>query len=97
MVLPAGRCFGDHAGSALRRSPTSKYRTRTFVGSATLVRRRIIRDNTDIDGVAGALGAAARHALVLAGGPHGGRGGLAELGVTDITVVGAQLGQGPGW
>lgn len=63
-----------------------------LVGSAnTLVRRPHgwRADNTDIDGVAGALGAAAGHALVLGSGGTAPAAvvGLAELGVTDITVV----------
>ncbi|KHG67872.1 shikimate dehydrogenase, partial [Mycobacterium tuberculosis] len=63
-----------------------------LVGSAnTLVRtpHGWRADNTDIDGVAGALGAAAGHALVLGSGGTAPAAvvGLAELGVTDITVV----------
>lgn len=62
-----------------------------LVGSAnTLVRtpHGWRADNTDIDGVAGALGAAAGHALVLGSGGTAPAAvvGLAELGVTDITA-----------
>ncbi|WP_368628777.1 shikimate dehydrogenase, partial [Mycobacterium tuberculosis] len=68
-----------------------------LVGSAnTLVRtpHGWRADNTDIDGVAGALGAAAGHALVLGSGGTAPAAvvGLAELGVTDITVVAAASG-----
>ncbi|WP_224770429.1 shikimate dehydrogenase [Mycobacterium simulans] len=62
------------------------------VGSAnTLVRtpRGWRADNTDIDGVAGAVGAASGHALVCGSGGTAPAAvvGLAELGVTGITVV----------
>ncbi|WP_245847207.1 shikimate dehydrogenase [Mycobacterium szulgai] len=62
------------------------------VGSAnTLVRtpRGWRADNTDIDGVTGALGAASGHALVCGSGGTAPAAvvGLAELGATGITVV----------
>jgi shikimate dehydrogenase len=62
------------------------------VGSAnTLVRtpRGWRADNTDVDGVMGALGAASGHALVCGSGGTAPAAvvGLAELGVTGITVV----------
>jgi shikimate dehydrogenase len=64
----------------------------TLVGSAnTLVRTPAgwRADNTDIDGVAGALGAVAGRALVCGSGGTAPAAvvGLAELGVTGITVV----------
>lgn len=62
------------------------------VGSAnTLVRtpRGWLADNTDIDGVAGALGQVSGHALVLGSGGTAPAAvlGLAQLGVGEITVV----------
>ncbi|BBX74002.1 shikimate 5-dehydrogenase [Mycobacterium shinjukuense] len=63
-----------------------------LVGSAnTLVRtaRGWRADNTDIDGVAGALGTVSGHALVLGSGGTAPAAvvALAELGVTGVTVV----------
>lgn len=88
-----GRCFGDHAGQVRR--PAVRRRAHRTRGPCrfgnTLVRtpHGWRADNTDIDGVAGALGAAAGHALVLGSGGTAPAAvvGLAELGVTDITVV----------
>lgn len=69
-----------------------------LVGSAnTLVRtpHGWRADNTDIDGVAGALGAAAGHALVLGSGDRtGGRGGAGRTRGHRHHRGGAQLGQG---
>ena len=70
-----------------------------LVGSAnTLVRspRGWRADNTDVDGVTGALGTASGHAMVVGSGGTAPAVvvGLAELGVQRITIAGPQSRQG---